>query len=124
MISTHYIWLLQYLPRFPPYGGTIPASEAEASDSPPRATGPALVLSLSLPDCQEGSVFPPQTDEGAQVHPGGPLSQAGQYLLRQKPAGLDGQGQRRGFVYVHSSFYLEIYTTGKRMFKAQRPKYA
>ena len=124
MTSTHYIWLLQYLLRFPPYGGTIPASEAEASNSPPRATGPALALSPSLPNRQEGSVSPPQTDQGAQVHPRGPLPQAGQYLLRQKPAGLDGQGRPRGFVYVHSSCYLGIYTTGKSMFRAQLPKYA
>ena len=107
MTSTHYIWLLQYLLRFPPYGGTIPASEAEASNSPPRATGPALALSPSLPNRQEVSVSPPQTDQGAQVHPGGPLPQAGQYLLRQKPAGLDGQGRPRGFVYVHSFSTLE-----------------
>lgn len=52
------------------------------------------------------------------------MPQAGQYLLRQKPAGLDGQGRPRGFVYVYSPLYLGIYITGKRMFKAQLPKCA
>lgn len=77
---------------------------AEASNSPPQATGPARALSPSLRDSQKEPVSPPHTGWGTQLNPGSPLPQAGQYLLRPMPAGLDGQGQPRGCVCVHSRF--------------------
>ena len=80
------------------YEGGISASPAEASaNNALRATG--LAPAPCLPASQKGLVSSPCTYQGTQFSPGGTLFQAGQYLLRQVPEGLDVQSPPQG-IYV------------------------
>ena len=70
-----------------------------------------LYTPLYLTVRQDG--LPSSYPSGTQFDPGNAPPQAGQFPLRQVPAGVDGQGQPRGFSMCILPFQLWTYTNGK-----------
>lgn len=98
--------------------GALPAGGAKASTSPPRVADSALSRWSPLPDGHKGMVSPPCTLQGTQSGPGETLPQAGQFLLRQVPVGLDDQGQPRALGLTPSSSVINLHN-----YKAKTPSY-
>lgn len=109
---------LLHRPSFSPsqtpavWGGNSPEQCWGFHPQSSEATCPAL-----HPSCQivRGDGPPPCTHWRTQFSPGITLPQAGQYPLWQVPAGLDGQGQPHGFVYVHSPCLPDLHNWKNNM---------
>ena len=92
------------------YAGGVVGDDLKGTMNPLK---PLAQACTPLPNRQTGTVSPPHSRQGAQFSPGNAPAQAGQFSLSQVPAGLDDQGQPRGFCVRVVPSQVQTYTTGK-----------